>query len=212
MKLELLDLPGYAEFVDYRKEPGVVYLVRLDQPRKHFLYVGRTGQRNPVVEAVYQVVADLFEAYKGECSKVEVLGAQVDGTGCGDACNYRRTVCKELQQLSKEFTLLHRMITRKNSDPIVDGLVGYDGHLLNEATTEPERVKLAEALHNAGLSACTHPVGYSKEEWNDYRLKLADGLIERGIHFECGDACTCARVSDETNRFWDELGDWKPTL
>ena len=90
MKLELLDLPGYAEFVDYRKEPGVVYLVRLLQPRKYFFYVGRTGQCNPVVEAVYRVVAELFEDYKGVCSEVEVLGTQVDGMGCGDACNCRR--------------------------------------------------------------------------------------------------------------------------
>ena len=170
MKLELLDLPGYAEFVDYRKEPGVIYLVRLDQPRKHFFYVGRTGQCNPVVEAAYRAVAGLFEDYKGVCSKVEVLGAQVDG------------------------------------------MIGYDGHLLNEATTEPERVKLAEALHNAGLSACTHPGGYSKEEWNDYRLKLADGLIESGIHAGCGDACNFHRMSEETNEFWNELRGWKPRV
>jgi len=128
MKLELLDLPGYAEFVDYRKEPGVIYLVRLDQPRKHFFYVGRTGQCNPVVEAVYRVVAGLFEDYKGVCSKVEVLGAQVDG------------------------------------------MIGYDGHLLNEATTE----------------GCPCP---------------SDS--------EC-DYTTCRRVSDETNRFWNDLKGWQP--
>ena len=116
MKLELLDLRGYAEFVDYRKEPGVVYLVRLDQPRKHFFYVGRTGQRDDVVEAVYRVVAG-----------IKVGGDQ------------------------------------------------------------------------------------DKQHWWELPApKKEEPSCRRGPDSACGDSCNCRRVSDETNRFWNDLNGWQP--
>ena len=45
-----------------------------------------------------------------------------------------------------------------------------------------QRDKLANILHNAGVSALTHPTCRSADVWNEYRLRLADALIERGIH------------------------------
>jgi Lar family restriction alleviation protein len=44
------------------------------------------------------------------------------------------------------------------------------------ARPEIDVEKLAEALHNAGLNAFTHPQSKSGEEWSKYRLDLAAAI------------------------------------
>lgn len=43
------------------------------------------------------------------------------------------------------------------------------------------RTLIARALHNSGINAFTHPSSRSQDEWNEYRLKVADCLIEEGF-------------------------------
>lgn len=38
--------------------------------------------------------------------------------------------------------------------------------------------KAAESLHNGGLNAYTHPQSNSGEDWNTYRLELAQALVK----------------------------------
>ena len=106
MKLELLELHDYSDFLLFKKEDDLVYLVHLVKPKGFFFYEGKNGRWSYIPEAVYRVVADLEDNYKGVCGEVEVLGAQVDGlmgydghlrekekmsdSACGDNCNCGR--------------------------------------------------------------------------------------------------------------------------
>lgn len=74
--------------------------------------------------------------------------------------------------------------------------------------TETDR--LADILHSAGLNAFTHPSSRSGDEGHEYRTKIADFLIKRGVRLP----------EEETERLsfkiywplgmWGMDGNWHP--
>ena len=116
MKLELLELPDYSDFLLFKKEDDLVYLVHLVKPKGFFFYEGKNGRWSYIPEAVYRVVAGVK------------VGVEQD-----------------------------------------------------------------------------------KQHWWELPApKKKEPSCGCSSDSACGDSCNCGRVSDETNRFWNELGDWQP--
>jgi len=58
---------------------------------------------------------------------------------------------------------------------------------------------LAEALHCAGLNPYTMPRNKSAEDWNEFRRKIAEGLLEQGCEIPR------PRTTEEIQKEVDEL-------
>jgi len=52
---------------------------------------------------------------------------------------------------------------------------------LKKPTVITEADRLADILHSAGLNGFTYPRSRSGQEWHDYRMKIANFLIMRGV-------------------------------